>query len=76
MKLTFFKLWVLKSPPFSFLLEEVHTYRSDTGMPRSGRMAWYDGENRPVSKQSIVIGLLLAYCVLIAMKCLGSDQNK
>lgn len=76
MKLTFFKLRILKSPPFFFLLEEVHTYRSDIGMSGSGRRPWYDGDNRPASKQSIVIGLLLVYCVLIAMKFLGPDHNK
>lgn len=76
MKLPFFKLRVLKHSPFSCLLEEVHRYRSDTGISGSGRMAQYDSENRPVTKQSIVIGVLLVCCVLIGMKSLGSDQNK
>lgn len=65
-----------KTTSFSCLLEEVCTYRSDTGMPGYDKMAQYDGENRPVTKQSIVIGFLLACCVFTCMKCLGSDQNK
>lgn len=73
-KVAFFKLKVLKTPPFPYLM--VHTYRSDTGMSRSGRMAQYDGENSPVTKQSIVMGVLLVCYVLLGMKCLGTDQNK
>lgn len=39
-------------------------------------MAQYDGENSPVTKQSIVMGVLLVCCVSLGMKCLGTDQNK
>lgn len=62
--------------PISWLVEKVHSYRPDAGMLRFGRMAKCAGEHGPLTKQSIVLGVLLACCILISIKCLGSYQNK